>query len=570
MKPRLYSYVRFSSERQSKGSSVERQKSNIDQLVKKIALEHNLEIFEEYQDFGVSAFKGKNATEGALSEFITHVDTGKIPRGSYLLIESLDRFSRANAMRAVNMFTSLLLKGIVVITGIDNQVYKESDVNNDTLQQLMFSVMLFSRANEESATKSHRTISSALMKIKRHQQRKPGDPVVAIKELGLDKWWTDSSSGFVKPHPVYFPIAQKLIELKQKGYSNRLILAYLQENHPAPTEGKSRGKWNMQHASRIIEPAIHGQKVINVNGESFVLDDYYPAITTKEEYERLKFQIGNKSFAPLKEKNPEIPLLSGIGILYCEHCGCHMFKMKSTVKNQPYAYRYVCASRDSHRNCSKWGFRASTLERALLQLLADRVFVEAAPVASGVEHLISEIDEQIANYLVAIGSAKSPAMINRLTETIDQLEAQKAEYLKQKQIHDDQMIRMNTAGWDKFKQLDLDDTQNVERLEIRASIKTVIKRIDCQRLDTAHNYFFVTYRDERTQKLVIKKDTAWTKGKTYVDSTTVTNEQLLESEGMVMHSHIEIMINPEEFYRKHRELQQRIIDSPTLIDKLTE
>lgn len=570
MKPRLYSYVRFSSERQAKGSSVERQKANIDNLVKKIALEHNLEIFEEYNDFGVSAFKGKNATEGALSEFIQHVDSGKIPRGSYLLIESLDRFSRANAMRAVNMFTSLLLKGIVVITGIDNQIYKESEVNNDTLQQLMFSVMLFSRANDESATKSYRTISSALAKIKRHQQREPGSPVVAIKELGLDKWWTDSTSGYVKPHAVYYPIAQKLVEMKQKGFSNRLILAYLQENHPAPTEGKSSGKWNMQHASRIIEPAIHGQKVINVNGESYTLEDYYPAIVTKDEYERLKFQIGNKSFAPLREKNPEIPLLTGIGILYCKHCGCHMFKMKSTLKNHPYAYRYVCSSRDSHRNCTKWGFRASTLERALLQLLADRVFVEAAPVQSGVEHLIREIDEQIANYMVAIGSAKSPAMINNLTSTIDSLEQQKAEYIKQKQIHDDQMVRMNTAGWDKFKLLDINDTQNVERLEIRASIKTVIKRIDCQRIDTAHNYIFVTYRDERTQKLVIKKDTAWTKGAVYVDSTTVTNEQLLESEGLLMHSHIEIMIDRAGFIAEHQARQQRIIDDPTIIDELTE
>jgi len=140
-KPRLYSYVRFSSERQAKGQSLERQKSSIENLVKKIAVEHNLEIFEEYQDFGVSAYKGKNATEGALSEFIQHVESGKIPRGSYLLIESLDRFSRANPMNAVNMFTSLLLKGIVVITGIDNQIYKVSEVNNDTLQQLMFSVM---------------------------------------------------------------------------------------------------------------------------------------------------------------------------------------------------------------------------------------------------------------------------------------------------------------------------------------------------------------------------------------------------------------------------------------------
>lgn len=566
-KPRLYSYVRFSSERQAKGQSLERQKSSIENLVKKIAIEHNLEIFEEYQDFGVSAFKGKNATEGALSDFIKHVESGKIPRGSYLLIESLDRFSRANPMNAVNMFTSLLLKGIVVITGIDNQIYKVSEVNNDTLQQLMFSVMLFSRANEESETKSKRTIASALSKIKRHQQRQPGDPVVAIKELGQDKWWIDSSSGFVKPHPVYYPIAQKLIELKQKGYSNRLILSYLQENHPAPTEGRSRGKWNMQHASRIIEPAIHGQKVINVNGESFTLDDYYPAIVTKDEYERLKFQIGNKSFAPLKEANPEIPLLSGIGIMYCKHCGCHMFKMKSTVKNQPFAYRYVCSSRDSHRNCNKWGFRARTLELALLQLLADRVFVESAPIQSGVENLIAGIDEQIANYMVAIGSAKSPAMINKLTEIIDQLETQKTDYLKQKQIHDDQMVRMNTAGWDKFKQLDINDTQNVERLEIRASIKTVIKRIDCQQIDTAHNYFFVTYRDERTQKLVIKKDTAWTKGRVYIDSTTVTNEQLLESEGLVMHSHIDIMIDREKFIK---EFEERTQHEPTLIDKLTE
>lgn len=566
-RPRLYSYVRFSSERQSKGTSIERQKSNIDNMVKKIAQEHDLEIFEEYQDLGVSAFKGKNATEGALADFIQHVETGKIPFGSYLLIESLDRFSRANPMVAVNMFTSLLLKGIVVITGIDNQIYRETKVNNDTLQQLMYSVMLFSRANDESETKSHRTIASALNKIKRHKARQLGDPVVAIKELGMDKWWTDSSSGFVKPHPVYYPIAQKMIELKQRGYSNRLILAYLKENHPAPTEGRSRGKWNIQHASRIIEPAIYGQKVINVNGESYTLDDYHPAIVTKDEYERLKFQIGNKSFAPLKEANPEIPLLSGIGILYCKHCGCHMFKMKSTVKNQPFAYRYVCSSRDSHRNCSKWGFRARTLELAMLQLLADRVFVESSPVMSGVEHLITDIDEQIANYLVAIGSAKSPAMINKLTELIDGLENQKADYLKQKQIHDDQMVRMNTAGWDKFKQLDIDDTQNVDRLEIRASIKTVIKRIDCQQIDPAHNSFFVTYRDGRTQKLVIKKDTAWTKGRVYIDSNTVTNEQLLESEGLVMHSHIDIMIDRERFFREH---QARSEHPPTIIDRLTE
>ncbi|CAH0310092.1 hypothetical protein SRABI106_04020 [Rahnella aquatilis] len=386
-KPRLYSYVRFSSERQSKGNSLERQKDSIADMVNRIAIEHDLEIFEEYEDFGVSAFKGKNATEGALSEFIKHVETGAIPRGSYLLIESLDRFSRTNAMRAVNMFTSLLLKGITVITGIDKQIYRESDVSNDTLQQLMFSVMLFSRANEESATKSHRTIASAISKIKKFGERKPDDPVVAIKELGSDKWWTDSSSGYVQPHPILFPIAQKIIRLKQDGWSNRMILEYLKENHKGPVIGntKSKGIWNMQHCSRILEPAIYGRKVITVNEQEYVLDGYYPPILTKDEYENLRVQVGNKGFAPNRESNPEIPLLSGIGILYCGHCSCYMIKMKSTLKNHPHAYRYVCASRDLHRNCTKWGFRASTLEHALLQLIADRVFVQEKTTSSGVE-----------------------------------------------------------------------------------------------------------------------------------------------------------------------------------------
>lgn len=67
---RLYSYIRYSSERQGKGNSIERQKSYIADMAKQIAAEYDLDIFEEYQDLGVSAYKGKNVQEGALSDFI--------------------------------------------------------------------------------------------------------------------------------------------------------------------------------------------------------------------------------------------------------------------------------------------------------------------------------------------------------------------------------------------------------------------------------------------------------------------------------------------------------------------
>ena len=62
MKAKAYSYVRFSTPEQLKGDSRRRQL----QLSEDYAREHDLDLAEEsFQDLGVSAFKGKNAKEGA-------------------------------------------------------------------------------------------------------------------------------------------------------------------------------------------------------------------------------------------------------------------------------------------------------------------------------------------------------------------------------------------------------------------------------------------------------------------------------------------------------------------------
>jgi hypothetical protein len=54
------------------------------------------------------------------------------------------------------------------------------------------------------------------------------------------------------------------------------------------------------------------------------------------------------------------------------------------------------------------GFRASTLERTILQLIADRIFLQTKYQPSGLEGKIADIQSQIENYVLAIGSAKSP------------------------------------------------------------------------------------------------------------------------------------------------------------------
>src|SRR5262245_18865295 len=90
-----YSYIRFSHPDQAKGDSVRRQteaaaawcKSNNIRLDTSITL----------RDLGKSAFTGqhrKNPDRHALAAFLKLVESGKVPKGSYLIIENLDRLSR--------------------------------------------------------------------------------------------------------------------------------------------------------------------------------------------------------------------------------------------------------------------------------------------------------------------------------------------------------------------------------------------------------------------------------------------------------------------------------------------
>lgn len=87
-----YSYVRFSSDRQKHGQSLSRQtKLSADWCAANGAV---LDTELNLHDLGVSAFRGKNLNEGALGAFVKAVDEGRVPKGSYLLIESFDRLSR--------------------------------------------------------------------------------------------------------------------------------------------------------------------------------------------------------------------------------------------------------------------------------------------------------------------------------------------------------------------------------------------------------------------------------------------------------------------------------------------
>jgi DNA invertase Pin-like site-specific DNA recombinase len=66
VKRTAYSYVRFSSRKQEKGDSIRRQKD----MSERYAEKNNMVIDQElFFDDGVSAYRGLNASNGALGNF---------------------------------------------------------------------------------------------------------------------------------------------------------------------------------------------------------------------------------------------------------------------------------------------------------------------------------------------------------------------------------------------------------------------------------------------------------------------------------------------------------------------
>ena len=119
--PIAYSYIRFSSTEQLKGDSLRRQSD----LSKNYAEANGLELDTKLnlRDLGISAFDKSNLNKGALGQFLKLVEDGMIARGSYLLVESLDRLSRDKVMDALGIFLNILNAGIIIVTMADNQVY---------------------------------------------------------------------------------------------------------------------------------------------------------------------------------------------------------------------------------------------------------------------------------------------------------------------------------------------------------------------------------------------------------------------------------------------------------------
>ncbi|MDP9103421.1 MAG: recombinase family protein, partial [Pseudomonadota bacterium] len=73
-------YIRFSSPKQEKGASRDRQR----EIGERLCFDNDWEIAEVIEDLGISAWKGDHLKVGHLGRFAERVRIGEIPFGSVL------------------------------------------------------------------------------------------------------------------------------------------------------------------------------------------------------------------------------------------------------------------------------------------------------------------------------------------------------------------------------------------------------------------------------------------------------------------------------------------------------
>ncbi|MYM81786.1 recombinase family protein [Duganella sp. FT50W] len=354
--PVAYSYIRFSTVEQIKGDSLRRQTTASVQYAAANGLE--LDTSLNAQDLGVSAFSGANFESGALGKFITAIDEGRVARGSYLLVESLDRLSRLPVPDALAIFQAIIGRGVVIVTLTDMAVYSQERLKTDWTP-LLIALVSMSRAHEESAVKSQRVKAAWDAKKERVKNNKE---VMSTR----CPWWLKPSDDKTKYEIIEAnaETVRLMYALAKDGMGSWSISRYLNALEiPTPQHSQrwqnSTVQFNLRNIATIgilqMDQDHNGRTTTN----TFV-EDYYPTIIDKTLF--YEVQTG-------KAERRRMPASGGgrtgqchnifKGTAKCGYCGSPMHIRRKPGINTGFLY---CAKSLQSASCVGVSYNVRQLE----------------------------------------------------------------------------------------------------------------------------------------------------------------------------------------------------------------
>lgn len=307
-----YQYIRWSSKPQTAGDSGARQR----ELGAAWAQERGVGPLQIIEDRGVSGYSGKHRLQGSLSIFIDDMRRGRIPRGSTLLVESLDRLSREGELTALMQLIEIVQAGISVIDLDNKTVYDTMDG-----AQIRDAVDEAIRANLESKRKSK--LSGRNWERKRSEAQKkeimttmlPVGYVVTGRQYGKR-----ASGGIIELDPKYAPAVQALFSWVAEGVGLCECARRLQALAKPPRCHVPA--WRLSTVRKILtnrayvgelQPRRHREP------DGPPIPDYYPRIIDDELFGKVQTIMRNRPKQGVPHSSEPGNLFTGVA--KCSRCG---------------------------------------------------------------------------------------------------------------------------------------------------------------------------------------------------------------------------------------------------------
>lgn len=395
-KPKVISYIRWSTGGQKLGDSERRQVEAASEWLRENG--YDPDPNEVLEDSGLSGYHSENFGEnGALGKFILRVKNGQYPEGTVLVIEDFSRFSRSQVRLAQQRFLELINNGIRVVIVKDR---KEYNSENYQFADMIVSLANMQAAHEESDRKSNHL--KKFWKGRRQEALKHANEEKTMYPVLLPSNSPDWLRKITINGQKYFEVIEerrdvieRIFWLADKGGNDGLglgstrIVRVLEQEGVKPFKGEKQNmakSFNDSYILRLLndrrvlgELQPYKNPINEETGKRFRIKDgdpipnYFPPIIEEQLYDRVREKREQrKNYRQGKVSSTFRNLFTNL--VKCRYCGSSMtlFQKRGSRAEGGKCDYLQCSEGTKLRNCQNRAVRyLDTLEKTLIAVLLE-------------------------------------------------------------------------------------------------------------------------------------------------------------------------------------------------------
>jgi DNA invertase Pin-like site-specific DNA recombinase len=484
--PICISYLRFSTPEQARGDSLRRQTEETERWCER----NGIPLDQSISDQGRSAYHGRHRDDkAALGRFLELARSGGISRGSFLIIENLDRLSREDERTALRLWLDILDAGVNIV-----QLWPETIFNHERsdMTDIIRAIIELSRGHSESVAKAKRAEANWQKRYKAARER--GERLTAWLPAWIRPLSSDAGALGFELIPDRAETVRRIFELARSGYGQGAIAKKLREGK-VPAFGPT-GKWSTEYVRRILSDRRAVGELQPKRGKDRKADGepirgYYPAVVGEQEWRLARAAIHGR-------RRNKVGRLGGDGV--ANLFGGMLVNARGGIgRDGKPADTYIAAMRtDGGRRVRVvmagsffnqegpcYSFPLDSLERAILLCLEEIKPEEVLPSETNghladLEGELGMVQAKIAELAAELVRGDSATIAN----VVRQLEARETELVRQRDEASDRSVLPLGSSWNDMRKLTrtlatlLDEAEDSAALaDVRVRLRSAIRRI---------------------------------------------------------------------------------------------